>query len=144
MVMPYEQEEPPIWDQSNWEPDAELNSLSKAVIGAAIEVHNRLGPGLDEASYQNALAIEFGLKKISFRSQVNVKIEYKGEVVGTRRLDFLVANRLVVEIKAVEQLLPLHKAQVYTYLKITKLHLGLLLNFDVITLKEGIIRIIRS
>jgi GxxExxY protein len=137
--MPYEEEE-----LAQWEPDPELNALSSAVIGAAIEVHKQLGPGLDEESYQNALSIEFRLREIPFLPQVTVEIAYKGAIVGKRRLDFIVGNRLVVEIKSVEQIIELHKAQVYTYLKITHLKLGLLINFDVLTLKDGIRRIIRG
>ena len=137
--MPYEGEEP-----AYYEPDPELNALATDVLGAALELHKRLGPGLDEGTYENALDIEFRLRDIAFQRQVWIDVEYKGEVVGRRRLDFLVADRLIVEIKAVEELTELHKAQVYTYLKLTNLHLGLLINFDVRILKDGIKRIIRS
>ena len=136
--MPYEGEE-----IERWEPDAELNAFSTAVIGAALEMHKRLGPGLDEATYENALAIEFRLREIPFERQVWIDVTYKGEVVGRRRLDFLVGNRLIVEVKAVEELNPLHKAQLFTYLKLTNLNLGLLINFDVQFLKDGIKRVIR-
>src|SRR4051812_33437427 len=107
--MPYEGEEPPIFEL-----DPEVNALSNAVIGAALEVHKRLGPGLDESSYENALAIEFRLREIPFTRQVVLQIEYKGERVGKRRLDFLVGDRLIVEIKSVEEIIPLYKAQLYT------------------------------
>jgi GxxExxY protein len=137
--MPYEDEDPPVW-----QPDAALNTLSNAVIGAALEAHKRLGAGLDEETYENALDIEFRLREIPFQRQVWIDVEYKGEVVGRRRLDFLVGERLVVEIKAVEELIPLHKAQLYTYLKLTNLQLGLLINFDVQILKDGIKRVIRA
>jgi GxxExxY protein len=133
--MPYEGEEP------GWEPDAELNALATAVIGAAIEVHRRLGPGLDEASCENALAIEFGLQGIAFEQQVWVDVEYKGHVVGRRRMDFVVGGRLIVEVKSVFEIIPLHKAQLYTYLKLMKLELGLLINFDVALLKDGVKRV---
>jgi len=136
--MPYEDEDPPHWQVS-----AELNELSKRVIGAALEVHKRLGAGLDEESYQKALEIEFSLQQVDFQRQVWIDVEYKGQIVGKRRLDFLIGGRLVVEIKAVEALIPLFKAQVYTYLKLTNLELGLLINFDVPYLKEGIKRVIR-
>ena len=137
--MPYEDDEPPFV-----EPDRELDALASAVIGAAIEVHRRTGPGLDEASYENALAIEFRLRGIQFARQVLIQVGYKGEVIGERRLDFLVGGKLILEIKAVEQLAPVHKAQVNSYLKITGHKLGLLINFNVPILKDGIKRIIRG
>lgn len=137
--MPYEEEEPPYI-----EPDAELHALSGAVIGAAIEVHRRLGPGLDEALYAAGLAIEFRIREIAFAREVPVDVRYKGEVIGTKRLDFVVGGRLVVELKAVEELSKLHKAQVLTYLKITGYQLGLLINFNCVVLKEGIKRVIQN
>jgi GxxExxY protein len=136
--MPYEGEDPP-----HWEPDEALNALSKQVIGAALEVHKRLGAGLDEGSYQASLAVEFRLREIEFQEQVWIDVEYKGTIVGKRRLDFLVAGRLIVEIKAVQELIPLFTAQVYTYLKLTNLELAVILNFDVPYLKDGIKRVIR-
>jgi GxxExxY protein len=135
--MPYEDEEP-----GYVEPDPELDALAHAVIGAAIEVHRRYGPGLDENLYERAMEIELGLRNVPFRSQVHFDVEYKGHTIGTRRIDLLVADRLVVELKAVAELTPLHKAQVKTYLKIANLKLGLLINFNVILLKDGIKRII--
>jgi GxxExxY protein len=137
--MPYEDEDPSF---GYVEPDAEVDALARAVIGAAIEVHRRYGPGLDEALYQNALCVEFRLRDIPYVKEVIIKVEYKGEIIGERRLDFIVGGKLVVELKAVEQLLPLHKAQVLTYLKITGLKLGLLINFNVEVLKHGIRRVI--
>ena len=137
--MPYEDEEPPLV-----EPDRELDALASAVIGAAIEVHRGTGPGLDEASYEEALAMEFRLREISFARQVIVKVAYKGAVIGEKRLDFLVGGKLILEIKAIEQLAPVHKAQVNTYLKMTGLKLGLLINFNVPILKDGIKRVIRG
>lgn len=136
--MPYEDEDPPHWQVS-----PELNELSKRVIGAALEVHRQLGAGLDEESYQKALEIEFNLQNVDFQRQVWIDVEYKGQIVGKRRLDFLIEGRLIVEVKAVEALIPLFKAQVYTYLKLMNLELGLLINFDVPYLKEGIKRVIR-
>lgn len=135
--MPYEGEDPPFA-----EPDPELDALAHAVIGAAIEVHRRNGPGLDEALYEAAMAVELGLRNIPFQSQVWFDVGYKGHVIGKRRLDFIVGGRLVLELKAVGELTPLHKAQVKTYLKISGLTLGLLINFNVIFLKDGIHRII--
>lgn len=135
--MPYDEEEPPFV-----EPDPELDALAHTVIGAAIEVHRRYGPDLDEALYEAAMEVELKLRGVPFQSQVWVEVDYKGVVIGKRRIDLIVGERLVVERKAVEQLTPLHKAQVKTYLKITRLKLGLLINFNVILLKEGIKRII--
>ncbi len=135
--MPYDEEEPPFS-----EPDAELDGLAKGVIGAAIEVHKHYGPGLDEDIYQRAMEIELRRRAIPFVRQAIVEVTYKGEPVGARRVDLIVGHRLIVELKAIESIGPLHSAQVRTYLKITKLELGLLINFNVILLKDGIKRII--
>ena len=136
--MPYEDEDPQYV-----EPDPELDARARAVIGAAIEVHRRLGPGLDEALYEAALLIELRLRGIPFASLVAVGVTYKGETIGEKRLDLIVDGILVVELKAIEQIGPIHKAQVLTYLYITGLKLGLLINVNVILLKDGIKRIIR-
>ena len=137
--MPYEEEDPPRFD-----PPPELNELTQAVIGAAIEGHRALGPGLDEAAYESALAIELRLRGVPFARQVIVDVYYKGEKVGDRRVDFIVDRKLVVELKSIEELAAVHKAQVNTYLKLTKLQLGLLINFNTALLKDGIKRIIRA
>jgi len=137
--MPYEDEIPPYA-----EPDVEMNALTHAVIGAAMEVHKRLGPGLDESLYDQALRAEFDERGIAYVAQPIVQVEYKGRTIGEKRLDFIVGGRLVVEIKAVERLAPIHSAQVKTYLKSTKLSLGLLINFNDYPLKDGIKRIINS
>ena len=126
------------------EPDAELDQLARLTIGAAIEVHRQLGPGLLEGVYQNALCIEFGLRGISFSLQPRVGISYKGHPVGKGRLDLLVGNRLIIELKAVERLAPIHSAQMISYLRMTKRTLGLLINFNVPVLKEGIKRVVLS
>ena len=126
------------------EPDAEVDQLARLVIGAAIEVHRQLGPGLLEAVYEKALCIEFDLRKIPFRSQPGVGITYKGKPVGKGKLDLLVGGRLIVELKAVEKLAPIHSAQMISYLRMTKRTLGLLINFNVPMLKEGIKRVIVS
>src|ERR1700760_1603764 len=131
--MPFEDEEP-----AYVEPDAELDEMARQVIGAAIEVHRQLGPGLDESIYQNALKREFALRAIPFEYEVPIDVSCKGVIIGSRRLDLLVGKRLVVKLKAVEQLSNLHKAQVLTYLKITKRTLGLLINFNTVLLKDGI------
>ena len=116
--------------------------LSGLVIGAALEVHRSLGPGFLESVYEEALCVELGLREIAFQRQVPVAVEYKGHAVGEGRLDLLVAGRLVVELKAVESILPVHQAQVISYLKATGHQLGLLINFTVPVLKTGIKRII--
>jgi GxxExxY protein len=126
------------------EPDAELDRLAHQVIGAAIEVHRQLGPGLLEGVYENAICIEFELRDIAFRTQSRVGITYKGRPVGKGRLDLLVGDRLIVELKAVEKLAPIHLAQMISYLRMTNRALGLLINFNVPVLKEGIRRVVLS
>ena len=126
------------------EPSKELDELAKLVIGAAIEVHRHLGPGYLESVYEEALGIELEECAISFQCHHPVSVAYKGKPVGESKLDFLLADKLVVELKAVEILLPVHKAQVISYLKATRLQLGLLINFNVPVLRDGIQRIIHS
>ena len=135
--MPYDDEDPPYV-----EPDPKLDALARAVIGAAIEVHRQYGPGLDEPLYEAAMQAEMRLRGIPFQCQVWIDVEYKGEQIGKRRIDLIVGERLIVELKAVEQLTPLHMMQVKTYLKLMRLTLGLLINFNVILLKDGIKRVI--
>lgn len=126
------------------EPHKKLDQLTHAVIGAAIEVHRHLGPGYLEAVYEEALAVELELLGIPFRRQVVIHVDYKGHKVGEGKIDLIVNESLVVELKAVETLLSLHSAQVISYLKATGHHLGLLINFNVPMLKDGIKRVIRS
>lgn len=126
------------------EPDEELDRLARLVIGAAIEVHRQLGPGLLESVYESALCIEFDLRSIPFKQQHRVGIVYKGRPVGKGKLDLLVGERLIIEIKAVERLAPIHSAQLISYLRMTKRKLGLLINFNVPLLKEGIKRVVVS
>jgi GxxExxY protein len=122
----------------------EMSNLTGGVIGAAIEVHRVLGPGFLEEVYKEALVIEFMRRGIHHEVEKSVSVTYKGHEVGKARLDFLVANRLVVELKAVQTLAPIHEAQVLSYLKMTNCSLGLLINFNVPLLKDGIKRIILS
>jgi GxxExxY protein len=124
------------------EPDHELDLLANTAIGAAIEVHRHLGPGYVESIYEEALAIEFRLRNLPFERQHPIGVAYKNVVVGQSRLDFLVGLRLVVEIKAVEHLLPVHRAQVISYLKATNCRLGLRINFHEATLARGVKRIV--
>ncbi len=118
------------------------NELSHKIIGACIEVHRTLGPGLLENVYQQCLTREFGLQSIPFEKEIAKPISYKNRLIECGlRLDFFVDNRVIVELKAVEKLLPIHKAQVLTYLKLTGCKLGLLINFNVPILKDGIERL---
>ena len=125
-------------------PGSEIDALARTVIGAAIEVHRVLGPGYLESVYEEALSTELGLHRIAFDRQRPFSLNYKHHRVGEGRMDFLVGGCLVVEIKAVERLLPIHRAQGMSYLKATKGKLGLLINFNERILKSGIQRIIWS
>lgn len=107
-----------------------------------MEVHRTLGAGFLESVYEKALAIELNLRGIPFEQQAPVSLNYKGRPVGKAKLDLLVGNRLVVELKAVEDFHPVHQAQVINYLKASGLELGLLINFNVPLLKDGIKRIV--
>jgi GxxExxY protein len=124
------------------EPSPEVDELARAVIGAAIEVHRVLGPGFNESVYEQALCRELELRSIPFVRQPNVSVSYKGQVVGEGRMDLLIANELVVELKAIEALGSVHSAQVLSYLRATGRQLGLLINFNVAFLKAGIKRVI--
>jgi GxxExxY protein len=124
------------------EPEPALNALSHQVIGAAIEVHRVLGPGWLEALYEEALCVELTLRGVPFVRQPHVDLSYKGHVVGQGRLDLLVSDALVVELKAVETSCAVHKAQLISYLKTTGHRLGLLINFNVAVLKDGLERIV--
>ncbi len=119
------------------EPSRRFDELAHTVIGAAIEVHRTLGPGFLESVYEEALCVELDLRGIPYVRQKTVSVDYKGHPVGEGRLDILVDNCLIVELKAVETLLPIHTAQVLSYLKATRIKLGLLINFNVAVLKNG-------
>ena len=127
------------------EPSAIVDRLAHDVIGSAIEVHRHLGPGFLESVYENAKVIELESRGIPFERQKTVPLHYKGKSVGQSRLDFLIGsgnNILILELKAVESLIEIHRAQVISYLKAMKSQLGLLINFNVPLLKNGIERII--
>lgn len=126
------------------EPSDERDALAHRVIGAAIEVHRTLGAGYLESVYESALCIELSHIGIPYLRQHAYALKYRGENVGEGRIDLFVADQLIVELKAVDQLAPIHKAQVISYLKATGCQLGLLINFNVPVLKEGIQRIILS
>lgn len=126
------------------EPSPKEDELARAVIGAAIEVHRHLGPGFLESVYEGALAVECGLRGVPFERQKVIAVEYKGHAVGEGRIGLLAGGRVIVELKAVEFLAPIHTAQVLSYLKTTGFTLGLLINFNVPVLKDGVKRIVRS
>jgi GxxExxY protein len=126
-----------------FEPSGEADRIAYAVIGAAIEVHRHLGPGFLESAYQRALAYELRERGIPFLQQVPVTVEYKGIVVSEQRLDLLVDDLVVVEIKAIESVATNHIVQVLSYMRAARLELGLLINFNVPVLKQGIRRLVR-
>lgn len=126
------------------EPEPFLDRLAHRVIGAGLEVHRNLGPGYLESVYEKALGVELERKGISFAQQYPFQIFYKGTAVGQGRLDFLMEGRLLLELKAVESLLAVHKAQVLSSLRATDLKLGLLLNFNTATLNQGLFRVINT
>ncbi len=122
----------------------DINKLTGLVIGAAIEVHKALGPGLLESAYEECLCreLELELRGVPFERQKELPIEYKGAKLDCGyRLDIVVAGRLILELKACENLQPIHEAQLLTYLKLTGIKVGLLINFNVPVLKEGIKRL---
>lgn len=120
----------------------DINELTGSVIGAAIEVHKALGPGLLESVYEECLCRELNLRDIPYQRQKEIPIEYKGSKLDYGyRIDILVAEALILEIKACESLQRIHEAQLLTYLKLTGLKVGLVINFNVPVLKEGIKRI---
>jgi len=122
--------------------DPALEALATQVIDAAYKVHRRFGPGLLESAYEACMIHELRTRSIPVESQVVVPLEYEGARIDAGfRLDLLVGGRLVVELKAIEAVLPVHKAQVITYLKIKKERLGLLIDFNVPLIKKGIQRV---
>lgn len=118
---------------------------SEQVIGACIEVHRHLGPGLLESAYEQCLAHELSLRGIQFERQRPVPVAYKGARLDCGyRLDMVLGERLIIEIEAVERLLPLHQAQVLTYLQLTSIPTALLVNFNAVPLKAGLRRLTRK
>jgi GxxExxY protein len=123
----------------------DINQLSSKVIGAAIEVHKALGPGLLESSYQKCLCHELGLRGIAFENEKPLPLIYKGEKLDCAyQMDLVVENAIIVELKSCEKLKPIHEAQLLTYLKLSDLTLGLLLNFNVSVMRDGIKRIVNK
>ena len=124
-------------------PKAYLKQETETIIGAAIAVHRELGPGYLESIYERALCIELASRNVRFEAQAPVPVRYRGEVVGEGRIDILFDGKIVVELKAVDILAPVHTAQLLSYLKATGLRVGLLINFNVPVLTSGIKRIVR-
>ena len=115
--------------------------LTGELYGAAIEVHRELGPGLLEAAYEKCLCRELQLRELSFATQVSLPVEYKGiKLECGYRMDIVVDEKVIIEIKSVETTLPVHEAQLLTYLKLSKMKVGLLMNFNVPMMKDGIVR----
>lgn len=122
--------------------ETEINKVTEQIIGAAIEVHRELGPGLLESAYQRALAHELRLRNLEFEEQKSCAVRYKDLLIDDAyRLDFLVNGLVVVELKTVDTLLDVHDAQVLTYLKFTGCHVGLLMNFRSTVLTRGLRRL---
>jgi GxxExxY protein len=115
---------------------------TEGIIHCAIEVHKRLGPGLLESVYESALCVEFKANSLPFKRQIGIPLYYKGELISEHRPDLIVDDKVIVEIKAVEALAPIHMAQLLTYLKVTSLHVGLILNFNSPTMKQGTRRVV--
>ncbi len=118
-----------------------LNVLTDRIIGCAIEVHKTLGPGLLESIYEKALCYELGLKGIGHVQQAPIPIQYKGQSLGDLRIDLIIEEAVIVELKAVDRMDSVFQAQLLSYLKLTGKRLGLLINFNVPVLKDGIKRI---
>ena len=119
-------------------------ALTRGIISAAMEVHRALGPGLLESAYQACLCHELKLRGLEFERQIDLPIAYKEvKLACGYRIDMIVGNRVVVELKSVQQILPVHEAQLLTYMRLTGIHVGLLINFNVAVLKNGIKRRIR-
>jgi GxxExxY protein len=123
----------------------DVNRLSSKIIGAAIEVHKALGPGLLESAYEECISRELSLQNLSFERQKLLSVVYKGMSLDCGyRLDIVVENAIILELKSCEKIEPIHKAQLLTYLKLSGLSLGLLLNFNVTVMRDGIVRIVNE
>lgn len=121
------------------------NDISKKIIGASIEVHKYLGPGLLESAYSSCLARELTIQGISYTCETPLDIIYKSEKIDIGyRLDFCVENRVIIELKSVEKLLPIHDAQLLSYLRLSNIRLGLLINFNTTLLTNGVKRMVNN
>lgn len=131
-----------VGDSTGLTDNTQSDPLIYQIIGAAIEVHRILGPKLLESVYEEALRIELNLRQLCYERQKKIELDYKGHNIGTFFVDIIVENSVVVELKSVANLAPVHEAQLISYLKLTGHKRGLLINFSVATLKEGIKRIV--
>ena len=123
----------------------DINDLSGIIIGAAIEVHKFLGAGLLEKTYEECLCVELEKQGLNYERQVMLPIDYKGNLIeNAYRIDILVEDKIIVELKAIEKIEKIHKAQLLTYLRLSKKELGLLINFNVEVLVTGVSRVINS
>jgi len=121
----------------------QFDDLSRSVIGCAVEVHRNLGPGLLESTYRNCLACELSHAGVVFRMEAPLPVRYKEILLDCGyRIDVLVSDKLILEIKSVETLLPIHHAQILTYMRLAKIAVGLLINFNVTRLQNGIKRFV--
>jgi GxxExxY protein len=121
----------------------EFDNLSNKIIGCAIEVHKYLGPGLMESAYERCLSYEINAAGLKHEVQKQIPIEYKGVKLDVGyRIDLIVENSVIIELKSVEQILPIHEAQILTYMKLAEVSVGLLINFNVIKVKDGIKRFV--
>jgi len=124
---------------------SKIDIFSNKIIGCAMEVHKNLGPGLLESTYSQCLAYELNMSGINFKLEYPIPVKYKTVNIDcSYRADFMVENEIIVEIKSVKELLPIHEAQLLTYLKISDKKLGLLINFNVKLLKKGLKRIVNK
>jgi GxxExxY protein len=122
-----------------------INRLSSKIIGAAIEVHKTLGPGLLESAYEDCLCHELSIQGLLFEKQKPLSVVYKGKQLDCGyRLDIVVEKAVIIELKSCEKIEPIHKAQLLTYLKLSGLNLGLILNFNVSLMRDGIVRIVNE
>jgi GxxExxY protein len=122
-----------------------LDSITRVIIGAAIEVHRTLGPGLLESAYEACLAHELSQRGLAFRLQVPLPVRYKGVQLDCGyRLDLIVEDEIIIEIKSVDELAPIHQAQLISYLRLSGRRVGLLINFNVRVLKQGLKRIVNE
>ena len=123
----------------------DLNQLSSKIIGAAIEVHKTLGPGLLESTYEECLCHELDLQGLKYDRQINLPVHYKDKKLDCGyRVDVIVERSVILELKAVDAILPIHKAQLLTYLKLSNVQLGLLLNFNISLMRDGVHRIVNQ
>ena len=116
------------------------DGLTFRIIGAAMAVHSKMGPGLFESIYENSLCIEFDRREIRYERQKRFPVQYDGEDVGEMVADLVVEEQVIVELKSVKELLPIHEAQIIAYLRAAEMKRGLLINFNVVSLKSGIRR----